>query len=160
MAYNLALIVGLKIAAGFLKSEQERQQYKAMAAQELQNAEILRENAYLTRVSGAKNEDISRAQNRAFIASNMAIASEAGMAESPTTMTNLAMTASVLEQNVLNNRFKVFHKDFSKMLYENYLYQARVNEDNARVLKKKYKNSFASSLLSSVSLGLMEMNNE
>ncbi|MBR5599032.1 MAG: hypothetical protein IKW39_03230 [Alphaproteobacteria bacterium] len=154
MAYNLALIVGLKIAAGFLKSEQERQQYKAMAAQELQNAEILRENAYLTRVSGAKNEDISRAQNRAFIASNMAIASEAGMAESPTTMTNLAMTASVLEQNVLNNRFKVESEA------ENYLYQARVNEENARVLKKKYKNSFASSLLSSVSLGLMEMNNE
>lgn len=144
MAVSAGLIIGLKMASGFLRSMRNSQQYKVMAEEELQNAELLRQNAYITRVSGARNEDISRAKNRAYIASNSAIAGEAGMGESPTTMTSLAYSAKVMEQNVLNDRYMVESEA------ENYLYQARIKEENARMLSKKYKNSFGSSLLSSV----------
>ena len=144
MVVSTGLIIGLKMASGFLRSMKNSQQYKVMAEEELQNAELLRQNAYITRITGAKNEDISRIKNRAFIASNRAIAGEAGIGESPTTMTNLAYSTQVLEQNVLNDRYLVESEA------ENYLYQARIKKENARMLEKKYKNSFGSSLLSSV----------
>ena len=143
MAYSVALVVGLKMASNFLKAKQSSDEYKIMAEQELQNARLLRENAYLTRLRGARNEDVSRMKNRAFIASNSAIASEAGMGESPTTMTNLAWSMSMLEQNVLNDRF------LTESEAENYLYKARVSEENAKALKKKGNNIFVSSLLNS-----------
>ncbi|MBQ8750168.1 MAG: hypothetical protein IJZ30_00845 [Alphaproteobacteria bacterium] len=145
MAYATAVIMGLNFASNFLKSEQERQYYEAQADIELQNAEILRKNAYMTRAIGSRNEDVSRAQNRAYLAGNMAIAGEAGIGESPTLLSAISSSAMALEQNVLNDRYKV------ESQAENYLYQARVAEENARQLKQKSDNSFASSMLSSVS---------
>lgn len=144
MAYNIAVIAGLKFASNMLKSEQERQQYLTMAETELNNAEILKRNAFSVRAVGAMNEDIARSKNRAYIANNSAIAGEAGISESPTTMSALATSANALEQNVLNERFRIESEA------ENYLYQARIAESNAEQLKKKYHNSFGSSLLSSV----------
>ncbi len=145
MAYATAVVMGLNFASNFLKSEQGRQQYLAQAEIELQNAEILRQNAYMVRAVGSRNEDVSRAQNRAYLASNMAIAGEGGIGESPTLLSAITSSAMALEQNVLNDRYKV------ESQAENYLYQARVAEENARQLKKKSSNSFASSMLSSVS---------
>ena len=144
MAYSIAVIAGLKFASYMLKSEQERQQYLTMAETELNNAEILKRNAFSVRAVGAMNEDIARSKNRAYIANNSAIAGEAGISESPTTMSALATSANALEQNVLNERFRIESEA------ENYLYQARIAESNAEQLKKKYHNSFGSSLLSSV----------
>ena len=144
MAYNIAVIAGLKFASNMLKSEQEGQQYLTMAETELNNAEILKRNAFSVRAVGAMNEDIARSKNRAYIANNSAIAGEAGISESPTTMSALATSANALEQNVLNERFRIESEA------ENYLYQARIAESNAEQLKKKYYNSFGSSLLSSV----------
>ena len=143
MAYTVAMMYGAKFVSNFLKSENEAKQYLLEADQELQNAEVLRKNAYSVRSAGARNEDISRLQNRAYLASNRAIAYEAGIGESPTLMSSLATSASALEQNVLYDRYKIESEA------ENYLYQARINEENARQLKKKYKNSFGSSLLNS-----------
>ena len=144
MAYNIAVIAGLKFASNMLKSEQERQQYLTMVETELNNAEILKRNAFSVRAVGAMNEDIARSKNRAYIANNSAIVGEAGISESPTTMSALATSANALEQNVLNERFRIESEA------ENYLYQARIAESNAEQLKKKYYNSFGSSLLSSV----------
>lgn len=144
MPYSIAIIAGLKFASNMLKSEQERQQYLVMAQTELQNAEILRQNAYKLRRNGAINEDFSRSKNRAYIANNSAIAGEAGIADSPTTITALATSARALEQNILNDRFKIESEA------ENYLYQAKIAESNARQLERKYNNSFGSSLLSSM----------
>ena len=143
MAYTVAMMYGAKFVSNFLKSEYETKQYLLEADQELQNAEVLRKNAYSVRSVGARNEDVSRLQNRAYLASNRAIAYEAGIGESPTLMSSLATSASALEQNVLYDRYKIESEA------ENYLYQARVSEENARQLKKKYKNSFGSSLLNS-----------
>lgn len=143
MAYATAMLYGAKFVSNFLKSEQQAKQYLLEADQELQNAEILRKNAYLVRSAGARNEDVSRLQNRAYLANNRAIAYEAGIGESPTLIGALATSASALEQNVLNDRYKIESEA------ENYLYQAKVKEDNAYQLKKKYKNSFGSSLLNS-----------
>jgi hypothetical protein len=113
------------------------------ADQELQNADVLRKNAYSVRAVGAKNEDVSRSQNRSYLANNRALAYEAGIGDSPTLMSSLATSANALEQNVLNDRYKIESEA------ENYLYQSRVASKNALELKKKYKNSFGSSLLNS-----------
>ena len=142
--YGASLIMGLNFASNFLKSEQDRQSYLASADIELQNAEILRHNAYITRAIGARNEDVLRAQNRAYLANNRAIAGEAGIGESPTLMSAIATSSNALEHNVLNERYKV------ESQAENYLYQARIKEENANQLREKAGNSFASSLLSSV----------
>lgn len=144
MAVSLAVIYALKFASSFLKTTAQNQQYKIEAENELQNAEILRLNAHLVRRSGAINEDVARSQNRAYIAENMAIAGEAGIGDSPTTMTALSTSWSALEQNVLNARYSVESEA------ENYLYQAKIKESNAKALKKK-ANSFGNTLLSSVS---------
>lgn len=143
MSYSVAMMYGARFVSNFLKSEQENKKYLIEAETELQNAEILRNNAYSIRNVGARNEDISRSKNRAYLAHNRTIANEAGIGESPTLMASLATSYSALEQNVLNDRYKIESEA------ENYLYQARVGEENANQLKKKYKNSFGNSLLSS-----------
>ena len=143
MAYTVAMIYGAKFVSNFLKSEQEAKQYLLEADQELQNADVLRKNAYSVRAVGAKNEDVSRSQNRSYLANNRALAYEAGIGDSPTLISSLATSASALEQNVLNDRYKIESEA------ENYLYQSRVASANALELKKRYKNSFGSSLLNS-----------
>lgn len=144
MSASVAAIFALKFASSFLRTTEQNQQYRLEAENELQNAEILRLNAHLIRRSGAINEDVARAQNRAYIAEKTAIANEAGIGDSPTLMTALGTTFSALEQNVLNARFEVESEA------ENYLYQARVKEANAKALKKK-ANSFENTLLNTVS---------
>ena len=143
MAYTVAMIYGAKFVSNFLKSEQEAKQYLLEADQELQNADVLRKNAYSVRAVGAKNEDVARSQNRSYLANNRALAYEAGIGDSPTLISSLATSASALEQNVLNDRYKIESEA------ENYLYQSRVASANALELKKRYKNSFGSSLLNS-----------
>ena len=143
MVYTAAMLYGAKFVSNFLKSEQENKKYLIEAETELLNAEILSGNAHNIRNVGALNEDVSRSKNRAYLAQNRAIAGEAGIGESPTLMSSLATSASALEQNVLNDRYKIESEA------ENYLYQSRVSRENANQLKKRYKNSFTSSLLSS-----------
>lgn len=143
MTQNVALIYGARFVSNFLKSEMERRKYLMEAETEIQNAEILRANAQNIRYVGARNEDIVRSQNRAYLAQNRAIANEAGIGESPTLVSSLATAANALEQNVLNDRFKIESEA------ENYLYQSKISMENANQLKRKYKNSFGSSLLNS-----------
>ena len=64
------------------------------------------------------------------------------MGESPTTATALATTSSALEQNILNRRYE------TESAAENYLYQARLAEEEARQYKKTGSNMFVSNMLS------------
>jgi hypothetical protein len=85
-----------------------------------------------------------RSSQRAEVAEQRAAAGEAGMAESPTTALAVATTAAKSEQNILNERYKVENEA------ENYLYQARVADENARVQRKKARNLFTNSVISGI----------
>ncbi len=89
-----------------------------------------------------------RSQKRAAVASAAAAAGEAGMGESPTTTTALATTSAALEQNILNERYRVESEA------ENYLYQARLAEEQARQHKKAGKNKFMNSMLGGLTSSL------
>ena len=88
------------------------------------------------------------AKVQAKLALNNAAAGEAGMGESPTTTTALATTSAALEQNILNERYRVESEA------ENYLYQARLAEEQARQHKKAGKNKFMNSMLGGLTSSL------
>ncbi|MCM1324636.1 MAG: hypothetical protein NC218_10980 [Acetobacter sp.] len=148
MSLGLAAAVGVNFAAGFLKGRNEGDEEKAKAATYLQDAELYRRNARIARLTGAYNEDIARSQQRAAVAKSAAAAGEAGMGESTTTMTALMTTYNALEQNILSARFQVESEA------ENYLYQARVADENARQANKKAKHKYQQALLSGASSAL------
>lgn len=148
MATATAAALGVNFAAGFLKSKNEGDAYMAQSATYLQDAELYRRNARIARLTGAYNEDIYRSQQRALRASSAAAAGEAGVGESPTTATAVMTTYNAWEQNILAARFQVESEA------ENYLYQARVADENAKQSKKKAKNKYKSSVLSGISSAL------
>lgn len=148
MTSSNLVMAGLNFAAEFLKGKVEGEPYKVQAQMYQQDAAIYRRNARLARLTGAYNEDIYRSQQRAVKAKSMAAAGEAGVGESPTTVTAVMTTYNSLEQNILSERYQVESEA------ENYLYQARVAEENARQLKKKAKHKYRSALLSGVSSAL------
>ena len=131
MSLGVGALMGINFATGFLDGVQQSNAYKRQAVYLRQQAAVFRKNAALTRLNGAMNEDISRAQNRQYLARAGAAAAEMNMTESPTFVSALSATASALEQNVLNDRYKVESEA------ENYLYQARAAELNAAKFKKK-----------------------
>ena len=147
MVAQAALIAaGINFASGFLKGKQEEYEAKVQAKLALNNAAIYRKNAARVRLNGSLNEDMMRSQKRAAVAA--AAAGEAGMGESPTTTTALATTSAALEQNILNERYRVESEA------ENYLYQARLAEEQARQHKKAGKNKFMNSMLGGLTSSL------
>ncbi len=148
MTWGVALAAGVNFAAGFLKSRSEGDAYRVQAANYQQDAALYRRNARLARQAGAYNEDVSRAQQRAVRAMGAAAAGEAGMGESATTATALMTTYNAFEQNILAARYQVESEA------ENYLYQARVADENARQMKKKAKHKYRSSILGGISSAL------
>lgn len=149
MVAQAALIAaGINFASGFLKGKQEEYEAKVQAKLALNNAAIYRKNASTVRLNGSLNEDMMRSQKRAAVASAAAAAGEAGMGESPTTTTALATTSAALEQNILNERYRVESEA------ENYLYQARLAEEQARQHKKAGKNKFMNSMLGGLTSSL------
>lgn len=148
MVLPIGMVMGLNFASDLLGGIAQSNQQRAQAQVYKQNAANLRHNAKQTRLLGAINEDILRAQNRASVARSAAALSEAGMGESATAATALAGSASALEQNVLNNRYQ------TESEAENYLYQARLAEANARAAKRKSKNLFNSGLINGISSAL------
>lgn len=136
------LASGISFAANFLGALQESNQAIVDTALYQQNAETYRRNARLARRTGAYNEDIYRAQQRAQMAQGAAALGEAGMGESPTSAAVLATSYDALEQNILAARYQVESEA------ENYLYQARVQDENARLAKKKSKNRWGKAFLS------------
>ena len=146
MVAQAALIAaGINFASGFLKGKQEEYEAKVQAKLALNNAAIYRKNAARVRLNGSLNEDMMRSQKRAAVAS---AAAAAGMGESPTTTTALATTSAALEQNILNERYRVESEA------ENYLYQARLAEEQARQHKKAGKNKFMNSMLGGLTSSL------
>lgn len=139
---------GLGFASEFLKGTQEQYQYKQAAASYEQQAELYRRNAHISRLKGSLNENNMRSQKRAYMAQANASAGEAGMAESPTMATTLATSSAAYEQNILNKRYEVESEA------ENYLYQARVADANARQMKKNVRHSFRNSLIKGISSGV------
>ncbi len=149
MVAQAALIAaGINFASGFLKGKQEEYEAKVQAKLALNNAAIYRKNAARVWLNGSLNEDMMRSQKRAAVASAAAAAGEAGMGESPTTTTALATTSAALEQNILNERYRVESEA------ENYLYQARLAEEQARQYKKAGKNKFMNSMLGGLTSSL------
>ncbi len=151
VAQALLIKAGIDFASGFLKGKEEQNQYEKQAQLALQNAQVYRQNAANIRLSGAQNEDAMRSQKRATVASASAAAGEAGMGESPTTTTALATTSAALEQNILNERYRVESEA------ENYLYQAMVEEANAKQYRKEGQNRFSGNLLSGLSSSLSSL---
>lgn len=151
VAQALLIKAGVNFASGFLKGKEEQNQYEKKAQLALQNAQVYRQNAANIRLSGAQNEDALRSQKRATVASASAAAGEAGMSESPTTTTALATTSAALEQNILNERYRVESEA------ENYLYQAMVEEANAKQYRKEGQNRFSGNLLSGLSSSLSSL---
>lgn len=151
VAQALLIKAGIDFASGFLKGKEEQNQYEKKAQLALQNAQVYRQNAANIRLSGAQNEDALRSQKRATVASASAAAGEAGMGESPTTTTALATTSAALEQNILNERYRVESEA------ENYLYQAMVEEANAKQYRKEGQNRFSGNLLSGLSSSLSSL---
>ncbi len=151
VAQALLIKAGIDFASGFLKGKEEQNQYEKQAQLALQNAQVYRQNAANIRLSGAQNEDALRSQKRATVASASAAAGEAGMGESPTTTTALATTSAALEQNILNERYRVESEA------ENYLYQAMVEEANAKQYRKEGQNRFSGNLLSGLSSSLSSL---
>lgn len=139
---------GINFASGFLKGKETENAYAQQAQLARQNAAVYRQNASNVRLRGSLNEDAMRSQKRASLATASASAGEAGIGESPTTATALATTSSTLEQNILNERYRVESEA------ENYLYQARVQEEQAKQYKKAGGNQFMSSMLSGLSSAL------
>lgn len=148
MSLSIGALMGINFASGFLDGVKQSYAYKQSAYDYQRQAASFRRNAYLTRLSGALNEDVSRAQNRAYLSRANAAAAEAGMSESPTFISSLATSASALEQNVLNDRF------YTESKAENYLYQARVADANARMLKKRSRHAFQNGLISGIGSAL------
>ena len=144
MSLSLGALMGVNFASGFLNGVKQSNAYRQSAYDYRLQAAAFRRNAYLTRLSGALNEDVSRAKNRAYLAEANAAAAETGMAESPTFVSALASSASALEQNVLNDRYA------TESQAEHYLYQSRVAEANARMLKKRSRNVFQNGLISGI----------
>lgn len=147
MISPILMATGVNFASGFLKGMSGRNSAAAEAELYAKEAEIYRRNARLTRLNGAKNEDVMRSQNRAYLAQAFAAAGEAGMAESPTMMNELASSFSVLEQNVLNARYR------TESEAENYIYQSRLAVENSRQMKEKSKNIFRNALISGIGSG-------
>ena len=146
------IATGLSFASDFLRGVDESHQYKMAGANYEQQAQLYRKNAHISRLKGSLNENNMRSQKRAYIAQATASAGEAGMAESPTMATALATTSSAYEQNILNKRYEV------ETEAENYLYQARIADENARQMKKKSRHSFRNSLIKGISSGLSAYN--
>lgn len=140
----LGLAMGVNFAKGFLSGLKDSNDAYMSARDYDYQAEIFRKNAETVRLNGAINEDIMRSKNRAYISTGVAAANEVGMGESPTMMSALAYTGSLLEQNVLNERYRVESEA------ENYLYQARVMANNARQMRKKSGNIFRSGLINGI----------
>lgn len=145
MVLPIGVTMGLNFASGLLGGIAKSNQARATAAVYKQNAANYRQNAAQVRLIGAMNEDIMRAQNRANLSAATTAAAEAGMGESPTMASAVATTAAALEQNVLNARYQ------TESEAENYLYQARVADAEARRAKKKSHNLFRSGLISGIS---------
>lgn len=142
------LVAGLAFTSSFLSGLGAYNQAKAQAKSYKQQAEIYRRNAQILRQKGALNEDMMRAQKRASLAQNSAALGEAGMSESPTTVTHLATTSSALEQNILNDRYAM------ETEAENYLYQSALSLSKAKQVKSKGRNAFATSMVSGLNSGL------
>jgi hypothetical protein len=142
------IATGLNFASEFLKGSNEAHQYKMAGANYEQQAQLYRRNAHISRLKGSLNENNIRSQKRAYMAQANASAGEVGMAESPTMATALATTSASYEQNILNRRYEV------ETEAENYLYQARIADENARQMKKKSRHSFRNSLIKGISSGL------
>lgn len=145
VAQALLIKAGVNFASGFLKGLSLKNDEDTQAQLHLQNAQTYRQNAQNVRLAGSLNENSMRSQKRSAIASSLAAAGEAGMAESPTTTSAVATTSSALEQNILNQRYQV------ESQAENYLYQAMIEEENAKQRKKQGQNQFNSSMLSGLS---------
>lgn len=145
VAQAVLISAGVNFASGFLKGKGAENEYSKQAQLARQTASIYRQNASNVRLRGALNEDAMRSQKRASLATASASTGEAGIGESPTTASALATTASALEQNILNERYRVESEA------ENYLYQARVQEEQAKQYKKAGGNQFMSSMLSGLS---------
>lgn len=148
MSLGLAAMAAVNFANGYLDGLRKSKAYKNDARAYLQQAAQYRQNAANIRLNGALNEDVMRSKNRSHLADMVANASENGMGESPTMASSLQTAASALEQNVLNKRYQTESKA------ENSLYQARLNEENARYLKKKKRNAFQSGLISGIDSAL------
>lgn len=140
--------VALNFASGLVKGAKESKSYKAQAKLMEQQAAIYRKNAALLRRNGARNEDIMRSGNRAQLSRITAVGGEAGMGESATFASGLATTAAALEQNVLNERYQ------TESQAENYLYDARLSEEKAKLLRKSAKRSFRNGLIGGIDSAL------
>lgn len=144
----LGLAMGVNFANGFLSGVRDGNKAYLSAKDYDYQAQIFKRNADLVRLYGAMNEDVMRAKNRAYISNGVAAANEVGMAESPTFVSALAYNGSLLEQNVLNERYK------TESEAENYLYQSRVMAQNAHQMRKKSRGAFRSGLISGISSAL------
>ena len=149
MAISVGAMMAYSFASSFLQTKLEENNYDDMIKKYDNEAQINRLNAKNIRLNGALNEDILRSQNRAYVANFRALAGENGMGESPTMVSRLSNLASSLEQNVLNERYKI------ESQAENYLYQANVFDANKRLMKKEKNNAFTRSLLDA---GLASLN--
>ena len=141
---ELGALAAAQFASGFLQGVQQSNQAKRQSYYYQQQGNVYRQNAAITRLKGAINEDVSRAKNRAYLSRAVAAGGEAGMAESPTFTSALSSTASALEQNVLNQRYQ------TEVEAENYLYQARIAEENARIMRRNSGHAFRNGLISGI----------
>lgn len=148
MINALAINAGLGFVSGFLKGYRNTQAARQQASVYAYEAQAYRRNAARVYAAGALNEDILRSGQRATVSKGAAAAGEAGMGESPTTVAALATTYGALEQNILNQRYEMSSEA------ENYLYQARIADENQRQMKKKARHAFGSALISGISGGL------
>jgi len=141
---ELGALAAAQFASGYLQGVQQSNQMQRRSYYYQQQGNAYRQNAAMTRLNGAINEDVSRAKNRAYLSRATAAAGEAGMAESPTFTSALSSTAAALEQNVLNQRYQ------TESEAENYLYQARIAEENARVMRKNSRHAFRNGLINGI----------
>lgn len=140
----LLAAAGINFASRFLQGIGDSNQAKTASQVYAGQADIYRKNAARVRLLGAYNEDMLRAQNRAYTAKARATAGEAGMGDSETFASALAHTAAGLEQNVLNTRYRTESEAM------NYLYQAAIADENARQMKKKSRHRFQNALVSGI----------
>jgi len=152
MSLSLGMMAASNFARGFMQGMKKSDAYRQKASMYQQSSGNYRQSAANTRMAGALAEDSMRAKNRTALADMSATASENGMGESPTMMSAIKTNASRLEQNVLNQRYQ------TEKEAENYLYQARLAEANARRLKKKARNAFQSGLISGINSALGGLN--
>lgn len=134
-------IGGLSAVSGILNGFGALQEGNFQASQYGNNAAVLRQNAYRTRLETAINEGRLRTGNRQVMASNEAAAVEQRMAGSATTAGVLGQQATVLEQNALDLRYKGISSA------QNMEAQAYYLEQMAKAAKKKGKAKFGMSLL-------------